>query len=446
MNTQRMAAMAALLFIAALCYAGGAPDGSASAPVAGLMGLDEAMEAAAVAIEGKVVKGSEIAVYKITASHDAIGDYIAEELNDKISLRGNLIPLARGKALQYVDSEHQFQMSGMVSDASAVGIGHYLGAKVVITGTFDRYADFSQLRLRAVSVETSALLSSYTTRINNGDRILANITAPLGATIETPRVTENALDHLNRGKDLYAESKWDGAIAEFDKALAINKDLADAYFNRGNAYSRKGDYDRAIADFTGAIRIDPNKIEAYNNRGIAYARKGDYDRAIADYTGAIRIDPNDADAYYNRGVAYYNKKDYDRAIADWTSSIRINPNSADVYYNRGNAYYVKEDYDRAIADWTSAIRINPNFTDAYFNRGLAYGARKGDYDRAIADYTSALRLDPNYARAYFNRGNAYFDKMDYNRAIADYEATLRINPNHAGAKEEIENARKARGR
>ena len=260
MKTKLMAAVAALAIIFSSC--------AGSPAVSGLKSLDEAMEEAAAAIESKVARGSEIAVYKITASHDEIGDYLAEDLNDRFSMRGNLVPLARGAALRYVDTEQQFQMSGLVSDASAVGVGHFLGAKVVVTGTFDRYADFSQLRLRAISVETSALLYSYTARINNGDRILANITAPFG-TIQAPRVTEDALAHLNRGKDLFAEGKLDEAIAEFDKALAINRDLAEAYYYRGNAYFNRGlvyyskkDYDRAIVDFEAALRINPNNAGA----------------------------------------------------------------------------------------------------------------------------------------------------------------------------------------
>ncbi|MDR1837382.1 MAG: tetratricopeptide repeat protein [Treponema sp.] len=477
--------VAVLLFIAQFSYAGGSSDNkttptpTATTPVvSGLLSLDEAIEAAAVAIEGRIAGGSEIVVYKITASNDAIGDYIAEYLNDRISMRGNLVPLAREAALQSIDTEQQFQMSGFVSNASAVGIGHYLGAKVVITGTFDRYADFSQLRLRAIDVQTSALLYSYSARINNNDRVLANISAPFG-NIQAPRITENALDCLNSGKDFYAEGRLDEAIREFDRAIAINANLTDAYFIRGLAYYGKQDYDRVIADFTQVIRIDPNDASAYFYRGNAYYNKQDYDRAIADYTQTIRINPNHAGTYNNRGFAYYDKQDYDRAIADYTQAIRINPNYARAYNNRGLAYYNKQDYDRAIADYTQAIRIDPNYTYAYYNRGLAYG-NKGDYDRAIADYTQAIRINPNDAALYnsrgwtyalkgdydqaivdanaslrirpndantlHTRGYAYLGKRDYDRAIADFEAALRIDPNNTDARQDLERARQERGR
>ena len=407
--------------------------------VSGLVSLDDAVAAAAAEVEATVEDGSEVVVYKITARPDEIGDFFAEELNDRFSRGKKLVLLARETALNYVDGEHEFQMSSFVSDEDAVGIGHYLGAKVVITGTFDRYAEFSQLRIRAVDVRTSALLASYTARISNDDPVLANITAPFGAS-PLPQVAENALDYLNRGKDLYTEGKYDKAIQEFDRALAIDSGLFEGYFYRGVAYRNKGDNDRAIADHTAAIRINPNYADAYNNRGVAYRKKGDNDQAIADYNVAIRINPNLADAYSNRGDAYYNKGDYDRAVVDYTEAVRINPNYVKAYYSRGLSYANKREYDRAIADYTEAIRINPNLAHVYGNRGIAY-ANKGELDRAIADWNTTIRINPNLAEAYFNRGIAYRNKGDYGRAIADWEAVLRIDPNNIVARQNIEKAR-----
>jgi tetratricopeptide (TPR) repeat protein len=36
--------------------------------------------------------------------------------------------------------------------------------------------------------------------------------------------------------------------------------------NRSIAYENKGDYDRAIKDFDAAIRLNPNDAEAYNKQ------------------------------------------------------------------------------------------------------------------------------------------------------------------------------------
>ena len=152
-----------------------------------------------------------------------------------------------------------------------------------------------------------------------------------------------------------------------------------------------------------------------------------------------------AQEHYDRGEALRKQEIWDSAIAEYSTAIRLNPRYADAYFRRGDAYDEKRDYDRAIVDYTEAIRLNPRYTDAYLYRGITY-AHKKDYDRAIADYTQAIRLEPNYAMAYNYRGVAYNEKRDYDRAIADYEAALRIDPNYTLAKNNLENARKARGR
>jgi tetratricopeptide (TPR) repeat protein len=328
---------------------------------AGLLGLDEAMAGAAGEVEAKVQPGTEIALAKIDAPLDGLSAFLQDELSSRLG-SGSLTVLARGADLESSDEEHRFQMFGLVSDESAVGIGHYLGAKVTLTGTFDRFANFSQFRLRAVDVLTGRLLTMYSARIRNDDPVLADITRPLGAA--GTAITQKALDHLNRGKDLYAEGRLDNAIEELSLALSTGGDLAGAYFYRGNAYSGKGDLDRAIADWDAAIRINPNHATAYYNRGIAYAGKGDQDKAIADYNAAIRINPNDDMAYRNRGRVYYRKGDLDRAIEDYTQALRLNPDYAGTYSERGLAYAVKGDYLRARADWEQALGIDPGDADA----------------------------------------------------------------------------------
>ena len=47
-------------------------------------------------------------------------------------------------------------------------------------------------------------------------------------------------------------------MAEYDQAIQLKSDYAEAYVNRGLAYAGKGDYDRAIADYDEAIQLQPD--------------------------------------------------------------------------------------------------------------------------------------------------------------------------------------------
>jgi tetratricopeptide (TPR) repeat protein len=99
-----------------------------------------------------------------------------------------------------------------------------------------------------------------------------------------------------------------------------------AYFNRGLAFKEKGNFDQAVADFDEAIELSPEHADAYFNRGLVLSKKGEQDRAIADFDKVIEISPNDADAFVKRGSAYRSRGDLDRALSDFDQALRIEPN------------------------------------------------------------------------------------------------------------------------
>jgi tetratricopeptide (TPR) repeat protein len=181
---------------------------------------------------------------------------------------------------------------------------------------------------------------------------------------------KNAKGYLDRGTASLDKNEYDKAIEDFNKAIELEHDAADAYFNRALAYAWKKECDKAIEDWTQALRLKPNWPDAYFNRGLAYLNKKEYDKAIEDYTHAVELDPRYVEAYANRGVAYSKKKGYDKAIEDFTKAIQLNPKDVLSYTNRGIAYRKKREYDKAIADCTKAIQMDPK--NANLNNILAW--------------------------------------------------------------------------
>jgi len=289
---------------------------------------------------------------------------------------------------------------------------------------------------------------------------------------------DNYNTYLNQGHAYYNQGDYDRAIMNYNQAIKLNPNKVEAYINRGSAYYKKKEYDIAITDYNQVIKMNSYNVMAYKERGDAYYAKGvfdkaNYDKAIEDYSQAVKLNPDDeiarqklgeakaakstkqsynnSNTYYYQGNAnkkgdngnsndakvYYNQDNANKK--DYNDKSK----NADSYYNQGNDYYKKGLYDKAIADYSQAIKLDPNFVKAYYNRGVAY-EKKNNYDKAIADYNQAIKLDPNHANAYYNRGNVHYNKGNYDRAIADYSQVIRLNPNDESAKQNLEEARRAK--
>ena len=95
--------------------------------------------------------------------------------------------------------------------------------------------------------------------------------------------------YMKRGHDYLKGSDYDRAIANFDKAIALNPSDASVYCNRARAYYHRRDYDLAITDCTKAIEKDSNYATAYNIRGMAYLEKDDSTRANADFDTVLQL-------------------------------------------------------------------------------------------------------------------------------------------------------------
>src|SRR3984893_16319986 len=71
-------------------------------------------------------------------------------------------------------------------------------------------------------------------------------------------------------------------IADHGPALGLLSNDAKFYREQGIVSYRGGDFPRAIVDFDEAIRLDPNDAQAYNIRGNAWDEIGVVDRALSD--------------------------------------------------------------------------------------------------------------------------------------------------------------------
>ena len=148
---------------------------------------------------------------------------------------------------------------------------------------------------------------------------------------------------------------------------------SEQWFQDANSHFQKGEYELAIANYNKAIELNSNFADAYNNRGLAKAGRGEHRKAIKDYDEAISFNSRHASAFNSRGVSKACLKQYDEAIKDFNAAIKIDPMYMGAYYNRGLALNrPDQDGTAAIEDFGKVLDIRPNDAAAYYGRGLAW--------------------------------------------------------------------------
>ncbi|NJK28878.1 MAG: tetratricopeptide repeat protein, partial [Acaryochloris sp. SU_5_25] len=210
---------------------------------------------------------------------------------------------------------------------------------------------------------------------------------------------KNADALINRANKRAVNGNLEGALADFDDAIALNPSKATAFFNRGVFIHSLGKFEAAIQDFSAAIALLPDYDEAYYHRGKNYRQLGQFQQAIQDYTQAIRLNPYCIKAYYQRADSRAELGDHPGALADYSQVILRVPKDANAYCQRGIFLSQSGELAKAVEDFTAAIERNPRLADAYFYRGYCW-AQLGDAQKASQDFSKTLLHDPNHQAAH----------------------------------------------
>ena len=126
--------------------------------------LDNAVEGAVETICDSIPNGSKIAVLNMACFDEETSDFLIEEISYLLVKIGKFSVVDR-KSLNAIRSEQDFQMSGEVSDESAINIGQFLGAEVVITGSLSGTGDMKRLRIKALDVKTGQIIAMGSERL-----------------------------------------------------------------------------------------------------------------------------------------------------------------------------------------------------------------------------------------------------------------------------------------
>jgi len=164
-----------------------------------------------------------------------------------------------------------------------------------------------------------------------------------------------------RGMAHAAAGAVEPALADFQRALDVGGDRlfsAEVYYNRGALLQRRQQYREALADYDRALALDPRAVKALVNRGNVRDTLGRPEEALSDYGAAIAVDPGNPLPYFNRGLVHHRLGDAPQAVFDYGQALERDPWFAPAYEHRSRAYADLGDRRRADADRERARAVS----------------------------------------------------------------------------------------
>jgi hypothetical protein len=133
------------------------------------LSLKEALEHMIAYLGERIPSGSRIAVVSIHSEYPRLSEQLFDEITTRLvnSTYKYRILDRDHQGLKSLEQEMHLQLSGMVSDQTAVSIGKRLGAQTILTGTISQTGNDFTLYIKAIAVETGEIQGAQTAIIRD---------------------------------------------------------------------------------------------------------------------------------------------------------------------------------------------------------------------------------------------------------------------------------------
>ena len=235
------------------------------------------------------------------------------------------------------------------------------------------------------------------------------------------------------------EKDWlDKAATQCERALAITPQLAEGHACLGNVYYSTGRYDEAVQQFQRALDLDHRSDETLRLLAAAYQKTGNTAAAEEAFRKAVSLRPNYWGVYSAFGTFYYNQARYISAAEMFRKAIQLAPMNYRGYSNLGGIYISQGQYREALEPLQRSVALRPS-VESYINLGTAYFYLRR-YNDATESLQQALKIDDKDWQNWGNLADTLYQiparrpeaMSAYRRAIERAKLRLEVNPRDAG--------------
>lgn len=292
---------------------------------------------------------------------------------------------------------------------------------------------------------------------SSGQRRRIQTTGPVAAPKLDPVKPEarREFEAAMRALRLGGPEAPDTAKARLQAAIDLDGKLWEAWHDLGILRAADGDDEGAVAAFDKALAVNGSHTPTHLARAESLRRIGRGKDARGEYEAVLQTsapdDPSRRDAAARLASLLRDAGSYGDAIEVLRDTLRVSGANARIYTELGLIYLAQGREDLATLVVGKAIELDDKDPAAYNALALLY-LKQGKAQEAFDRFDHATSLDPRYVDARFNKASVLLDAGDYTRARAELEQIVARHPDDWAAQvslgvawrgaKELDNAKK----
>ncbi len=225
---------------------------------------------------------------------------------------------------------------------------------------------------------------------------------------------------------LLVKGDFSGAAETYQRALAVDPNLAAAHLGLGQSLEREGKLDDASPHYGRAVELDP-KLKSYLlELAAAFSKANRPNDAIP----LLKEFPNDPGAREELGRLDLAMNKAGDAVAEFQVAAELSPTSANKLA-LATAYLKNNQPDLAEPILEQALASNPDDYDVRMAVGRIH-RDKHDYVRAAGEFESAAKLKPDSVEAWNEAATSYVLAELYPQGLSALNQVHSLNAEKAG--------------
>jgi tetratricopeptide (TPR) repeat protein len=225
------------------------------------------------------------------------------------------------------------------------------------------------------------------------------------------------------------ESDFKAAEGYYDKALALNDTLVDAWINLALVMDNQGNYEKALNVMHSAFeRIQAESLTLVFYTSIIHSRNERFDLARDGYQRLLESFPENVDFRFNLAAAYERLGEFELAVIEFRWIIEREPQHALALNYLGYMYADRgENLEEALDMIQRAVSLDPE--NGAFLDSFAWVLYKlGRYKEALEQMEKALIYDDSDPILYDHQGDIFAALNSLEQARESWEKALELDP------------------